>query len=87
MFCSPLGAPASYPAVELTDETRSEIQVALESVLPRMKALGVDRDTGEAVYLTTHTDSDRITSAEIHKAAMKALSQEGFSDSVNTMRA
>lgn len=46
MFHSPLGAPASYAAITLTDETERAIQRQLEQLLPRMRPLGLDRETG-----------------------------------------
>lgn len=44
MFCSPLGAPISIPAVTLTEATEQAIQIVLERLLPRMRPLGLNRD-------------------------------------------
>jgi hypothetical protein len=44
MFCSPLGVPASYPAVRLCEKTESAIQRALERVFPRVRAYGWHKD-------------------------------------------
>ena len=60
MFHSPLGAPASYVAIELTPQTTSAIKELLADVLPKMKALGLNRETGELIFHTTHTDFDRV---------------------------
>lgn len=46
MFWSPLGAPASYAAVTLTEATEQAIQSLLERLLPRMLPLGLNRETG-----------------------------------------
>lgn len=51
MFHSPLGAPASFAAVELSEITEQGIQTLLERVLPRMRPLGLDQSTGS---LLTH---------------------------------
>lgn len=59
MFHSPLGVPASFLAIKLTDGTTKTIKSLLNSVLPKMKSLGLNLDTGEVVYLTTHSARDR----------------------------
>lgn len=50
MFYSPLGAPASYAAVQLTDETVSAIQKVMESALPMMRPLGLQPDGSQLFY-------------------------------------
>ena len=79
MFHSPLGAPASYAAVELTSETALAIKRLLESALPKMKALGYNRATGEMVFRTTHSDSARIVDKAAYEECMKQISQKEFS--------
>lgn len=46
MFWSPLGAPASYSAVTLTEPTQQAIQQLLERLLPHMRPLGLNRESG-----------------------------------------
>jgi hypothetical protein len=79
MFHSPLGAPASYTAVELCDATRAAIVHLLARTLPSMKPLGYNRATGECVYLTTHATKDRVIDPAAYAAAMQAIAAEGFS--------
>lgn len=49
MFHSPLGAPASYAAVELTSETSKAILAGLHRAIPHVEAYGLDRRTGRMV--------------------------------------
>ena len=49
MFTSPLGAPASYRAVDLTADTLETLTKALRSIFPRLKPMGVDMLTGGVI--------------------------------------
>jgi len=53
IFHSPLGAPASYSAVELTDKTNRAILKGLHDTFPRLEGLGWDRDTGKEITFDT----------------------------------
>lgn len=44
MFHSPLGAPASYAAIDLDERTSKAILRALEQVFPRVRAFGWHKD-------------------------------------------
>lgn len=77
-FHSPLGAPASYPAVVLTEETLSKISELLSSILPIMKAIGLDKETGEWVLNTTHDVPERIIDREVYEKKMAVASERGF---------
>jgi hypothetical protein len=44
MFHSPLGAPASYAAIDLDERTNKAILRALEQVFPRVRAFGWHKD-------------------------------------------
>ena len=81
MFHSPLGAPASYAAVELTYKTETAIKNLLTEILPKMKPLGLNRGTGEMVLATTHSDSDRIVNKEEYDLIMARISKSDFSAS------
>lgn len=82
MFHSPLGAPASYAAVELTRETTEAVKKILASILPAMKPLGLNRETGEQLFLTTCSESARIVDKGTYTAAMTRISAEDFSVSL-----
>ena len=46
MFWSPLGAPASYAAIELDDAVSKALFKGVRSALPRLKPFGIDKETG-----------------------------------------
>jgi len=48
-FHSPLGAPASYPAIELSEAVDLAVRTGLRSLMPRLKPCGTDPVTGEQV--------------------------------------
>jgi len=67
IFTSPLGVPASYAAVEMTEKTGEAITKGLKLTFPKLKPCGKNRDTG--VEITYHSPlSDRISSEELSKA-------------------
>ena len=67
VFVSPLGAPASYSAVEMTDNTSKAILEALKLTFPKLKPCGKNRETG--LEITYHSPiTDRISSKELNKA-------------------
>lgn len=79
MFHSPLGAPASYGAVTLSAETENTIQQLLERILPTMRPLGLNRETG--VLLTYGaTIKERMLDADEYDRAFAELA--GTSHSV-----
>ena len=86
MFHSPLGAPASYPAVEFTDETRRAIDDALRATLPRLRGYGLVRDGGKEIGPFTPL-ADRIVDIEQFEAAKSKVSATGYSVTVRTLGA
>lgn len=78
MYCSPLGAPASYAAVEFTADTIQAMLDALHAVVPPVKSLGIDREDGGLI--TMHTPfEDRIRDVEAHAVGTATLQREGLS--------
>jgi len=59
MFHSPLGAPASYAAVKITNATHQAILKGLHETFPCLKAVGIDTETGERIERNTPLE-DRI---------------------------
>ena len=53
MFHSPLGAPASYCAIELSTQTIAAIQLGLDRTLPKMKPYGRNPVTGQIIDSST----------------------------------
>jgi len=72
MFYSPLGAPASYGAIKLSDETERAIQQQLDRLLPRMRPLGLDHERG---ILLTYDASleDRMLDANDYQRCFSEL--------------
>jgi hypothetical protein len=79
IFHSPMGAPASYSAVELTHETKSAILGALAEVLPKVKPFGLNKTTGEWVLHTTHKLKDRIIDKVAYNQQFEAISGPEYS--------
>ena len=67
IFHSPLGAPASYSAVELTDKTDRAILKGLHDTFPRLEGLGWDRSTGNEITLFTPLD-ERVETTALENA-------------------
>jgi hypothetical protein len=53
LFVSPLGAPASFGAIELSDETEIAITKALNQFFPKMLAFGLHPDTQKSIDRST----------------------------------
>jgi len=70
MFHSPLGAPASYAAVRITYATHQAILKGLHETFPRLKAVGIDKKTGERIDLNTPLE-DRIEMGLLKQAKTK----------------
>ena len=67
MFHSPLGAPASYGAIEMSHKTEEAIIKGLHETLPRLMGAGRNRETGHEI--TYHTPpSERISEKALAKA-------------------
>ena len=67
MFHSPLGAPASYGAIEMSEKTHAAILKGLRETIPRIKGAGIDRDTGREITYNTplneRIDADALIEA------------------------
>lgn len=82
MFTSPLGAPASYSVVELTDETVVALTKALRSVFPRFKPMGLDRETGAFIEQRTPV-AERIGDSTGFENAKSAVMLSGYQVTVS----
>lgn len=83
MFVSPLGAPASCAAVELTDPTDSAINKALLTTIPKVLGLGLNRKTGRGIDGSTPI-LERAVDAEAFLLARAKASAPGYSITVET---
>ncbi len=53
MFHSPLGAPASFAAIELSPRVEAAVRAGLRALVPPLKPLGTDRGTGEEITMAS----------------------------------
>ena len=72
MFNSPLRAPASYAAIEITNQTSKAITAALHKTIPRLMGAGLHRKTKEEI--TYHTQPHERISQEELLQAMQTVS-------------
>ena len=70
--------PATYAAAEFTQATSDAIDAALRSLVPPLKALGLDRQTGEMVTMMTPFDA-RASDAQAYAGAVERLRDPNFS--------
>ncbi len=77
LFHSPLGAPATYGAIELSKNTEQAVAVAVQGLLPRLLPLGINPKT--RVWVTTSTPLDeRIADAAEFNAAFERITHPDF---------
>lgn len=82
MFHSPLGAPASYSALNLTSATEEAISNALREIFPKLRPLGLDKQSGICIWSTTPMQ-DRIIDKEAFEEARAKISSPGYSFIIN----
>ena len=78
MFHSPLGAPASYAAVDISDKVIDRVQATIAKIMPAIKPLGLDKASGKVLTFMT-PQAERLPSISEIQAAKDIISQEGFS--------
>ena len=74
MFHSPLGAPASYAAIDLTPKTLAAIKQGLHQAIPRVMAAGSNKVTGQNGGFNT-PPQQRLSADEL-KCAMARIIQD-----------
>ncbi len=53
MFYSPLGAPASFAAIELSPRVAAAVLAGLRALVPPLKPFGTDPETGEEITMVS----------------------------------
>ncbi len=53
MFHSPLGAPASFVAIELSPRVEAAVLAGLRALVPPLRPFGTDPETGEAITMAS----------------------------------
>ena len=76
-YISPLGVPASYPKIELTEETTDSVTMIINDFFPKMKPLGLDGQTGRMIDRNTPIN-DRITERGDVDLKMNKFFSNGF---------
>ena len=78
MFTSPLGAPASYAAVELSDELDAVLQAKMREIFPRIAPFGLNRKTGVEFTNLNSTVEDRIIDHEAYQNTVAQIESGGL---------
>jgi hypothetical protein len=78
MFCSPLGAPASYAAVQLDSATNAAIIRALDSVLPRLRGYGLYKELGLEIWGNSPLEDRIMDQAQFLRMKAKIDSNESL---------
>lgn len=81
LFVSPLGAPASFGAISIPQETAAAVRRGIRSVVPRLKPYGIDPDTKRLI--TTSTAMTLRTNSPIATVRDRLL-KTGFYVKVDT---
>jgi len=76
-FHSPLGAPASYSAINIPKETQEAIAKALGDIFPSVKPLGLDPETGQILTMQTK-HIDRVRDHDVMNAAIERARAPDF---------
>lgn len=78
MFHSPLGAPASYAAIVISEQVIEHIKGAIGKLMPSLKPLGLDSESGKELTYQTPLHERLPSRAEL-QAAKAVTSQANFS--------
>ena len=55
-FHSPLGVPASFPAIHLTTDTEDAIEAGLKIIIPKLRPFGLHKESGRLIDARTPID-------------------------------
>ncbi len=86
-FHSPLGAPASYGACTLSPEASEALARAIDSVFPKIRAYGRQKDTGQIINAVDSTNRDRWPPKEILDKVKERLADPDFEITVEIDKA
>ena len=76
-YHSPLGVPATYAQIELSDESNYRIESMLNDFFPKMKPLGLDKASGKMICGNTPI-KERVINVEDVIVKMSVTSEKGF---------
>lgn len=72
LYTSPLGAPATYGAVEISGSASAALLKGIRSLVPRLKPYGLERATGQHIDARTPLSDRFLTPLEDVKATVLA---------------
>ena len=78
MFTSPLGAPASYTAIELSDELNAAMRAKMREIFPRIAPFGLNRKTGVEFTNLNSRVADRIIDHEAYQNTVAQIESGGL---------
>ena len=78
LFHSPLGAAATYDAYDISSEASKALSQAVDSVFPKIRALGLHKDLGVVLHYLNSTGRDRWPSKEIFDKVVERLADPNF---------
>jgi len=78
MFTSPLGAPASYAAIELSGELNAAMRAKMREIFPRIAPFGRNRKTGVEFTMRNSTVEDRIIDHEAYQNTVAQIESGGL---------
>ena len=74
---SPMGVPASFPKIQLTEETTAEITRLINEFFPKIRPLGVNQESG--LLITRDTPMiDRVVDAQSMDLAINEITFKEF---------
>lgn len=81
LFTSPLGVPASFAAIEMSDALHAAIQRALEETFPKLSPLGRNRQTSVEITYQSPIES-RLSAELIRKTKARVTSDYAINQAV-----
>ncbi|QWC95851.1 hypothetical protein G6733_03560 [Polynucleobacter paneuropaeus] len=77
LYVSPMGVPASYPSIELTDETNEAIAYLINEFFPKIKPLGLEKNTEKFIDRNTAM-WDRVVDAQHVSWVINQITSKDF---------
>lgn len=77
VFHSPLGAPASYGAVDISKEGDQALKQAIKELFPKLKPLGPDKESGQQIWPQSPA-AMRVVNVDEWEPVKAKLREPGF---------
>ena len=76
-YVSPMGIPGSYPKIDLTEETNERIEKLINDFFPKLKPLGIDKESG-LIIDRNNPMIDRVIDVQDVTWVINEISTKGF---------